>query len=501
MDVKNLAIRGAVWVAATRVAVSMLGIVSTLALTHLIPPNDFGLVAIATAIYMMIASITELSLSAALVQMEDVSKAQYDASFTLSVLRSTFIAVILVALGPYVSFTYGDERIASLLYALAISAITIGFFNPKYVVFSRELKFHQEFCMNSIGKFSGLLVALIIGYTWRSYWALVGGAFATQLVTVAISYLQVPYKPALSLRHSRQIFSFSAWLVLSQAISTINLRLDQLLLGYFLGKTPLGAYAVGDNLANIPNRELTQPIAQVLFPSFARMKNDSARVAQAYQLSQCALIAIAVPAGAGFAVITPQFVDLFLGSEWGSTKIIIEIIALSTILQTQSGPAQSLALAMGETKLLLWRDLINTMHRLPLILIGLGFFGLPGLLLGRAASCAIGAIVNMLFVQRLIGLNVITQLSANWRTGVAGLALVVSAFLAKDSLYGFNSQSPDLLIILCMMIVASVAYISSLVLLWLISGRPEGFEAELVKAVSKIPRIDLLGRSVLKLKS
>ena len=72
--------------------------------------------------------------------------------------------------------------------------------------------------------------------------------------------------------------SFSIWVGLGQAVNTINWRFDQLLAGYMLGNAQLGYYSVGDRLAVLPTREATQPVAQAVFPGFARLADDPPRL-------------------------------------------------------------------------------------------------------------------------------------------------------------------------------------------------------------------------------
>jgi lipopolysaccharide exporter len=54
-----------------------------------------------------------------------------------------------------------------------------------------------------------------------------------------------------------------------QAVNRLNFKFDQLIVGYFLGDRLLGYYSLGDNLAALPTRESTIPLAQGLFPAFA----------------------------------------------------------------------------------------------------------------------------------------------------------------------------------------------------------------------------------------
>ena len=80
-------ISGALWTGSAKIVVNLVGLVSTVILARLLVPEDFGLVAIAAALAIIVATITELSLSQALVQHEAPDEDHYHSAFTLNLLR------------------------------------------------------------------------------------------------------------------------------------------------------------------------------------------------------------------------------------------------------------------------------------------------------------------------------------------------------------------------------------------------------------------------------
>lgn len=84
--------------------------VSTIILAQLLVPADFGLVAIASTVMVIISSITELSLAEALVQHRDPSDDHFQSVFTLNMLRSVLLASIVAACTDAVSRLCTDDR-------------------------------------------------------------------------------------------------------------------------------------------------------------------------------------------------------------------------------------------------------------------------------------------------------------------------------------------------------------------------------------------------------
>ncbi len=473
---KDRLTRGAAWLAATRLLVTLLGLASTMILARLLLPQDFGLVAIATTVAVLAASIGELSLSSALVQHADPQRHHFDSAWTLNIIRAAVLAAVLAAAAWPLAALYGDNRLVAILLVIAATTFLGGFGNPRLVVFTRDLVFWQEFAMGVSQKLLGFVVAMGVALVYKSYWALVAGGVAAQLLGVGLSYALLPYRPGLRLRGGRELFAFSLWLTLGRIVNTINWRSDQLLIGYFLGSNTLGHYSFGDNIAALPTREATAPVAQTLFPAFSRLAHDRARLRAAYVRGQTLMSALALPIGCGLALIAEPLIIVSVGEKWLPAVVVIQILASVFALQTLSSSLQSLAMALGETRSLFRRDFANLGIRLPLIIIGLVAGGLVGVLLARVVSGLAGMVINMALVRRLTGLSIGAQVAANGRSLAAvGIMVAVLAILQHTGLGAADVPTLALLVG-----AGAASYAGALVLLWRLGGRPPGPETEIM---------------------
>lgn len=481
-DIRGRLVRGALWIALARILVSLIGFASTLLLARLLTPDDFGLVAIALTISAIVGSVTELSLASALVQHKAPEEDHFHTAFTLNGLRAAVIAGLLCLTAGPVADLYGDPRLGPVMVVVALTGLTMGFLNPKLVVMTRELLFWQDFVINVSQKLMGFLIAVAIALAFRSYWALILGSAAAQFLTVVLSYVIRPYRPRLSWSRARELFSFSVWLTLGQGVNTLNWNIDKLVVGYAYGSSLLGTYTVGDNLAMLPTREATAPIAQTLFPGFSRMADNPERLRHAYLRAQGLLCAIAFPVGIGFAAVAHLAVPLFLGPQWEGAVFVIQVIATVHGLNALTSPMQPLAMALGQTRMLFMRDVMVLLIRLPAMVVGMVLGGFPGLLYGRAAASLIGGLMNMHLAWRLAGLSIYEQLASNARTLAASLVMVgaivaLDAQLAPDSL-----GAGPMLALACA--VGTASFVAALGLLWLLARRPEGAEREMISALA-----------------
>lgn len=479
-EIRTKLIKGATALSVARLVVNSLSLISTILLARMLLPDDFGVVALATTILFILTSVTDLSLSNALIHQKEVHEDHLHSAWTLDFIRWQLLALI-VGLSSYpVAFIFSEPRLFGIMIALSFSTALCGFNNPRLALFMRELDFRQNIALSITSKLVGFIVSITIAFLFRSYWAIVGGYVSAQLSSIALSYWIAPYKPKFMLKRIKELWAFSIWLSLGQIVNTLNWRFDQLLIGGFLGREELGHYTVGDTLAYTPTREATAPLGPVLFPAFSSFRDEPLRLRDAYIRAQTVTTAIALPAGVGTALIADPLVRLTMGENWLPTVFIIQALASIFALQTLSAAVQPLAMGLGETKRLFFRDCFSFAMRIPIIITGLVLGGLFGLVIARCVSGTIAILINMYLVRQMISIGIIQQLVSNGRALMATLAMVAVVLALSGQFHYDNSTSSLIFEIAAYVTLGGFTYVATSSIMWLLAGKPLGPESFVV---------------------
>ena len=485
-NVSGRLIKGSAWMSASRAIVNVLALLSTIILARLLVPDDFGLVSLAMTFLMIVTSVTELSLSMALVRHEAPTPAHFDTAWTLNALRGLVIGALFAAAGWPVAALYGDDRLVGVMAMLGGSIFISGLMNPRTIMLQRDLIFWQEFVLNVVQKFAGFVISIAIAYFYRTYWALLIGTVAAQVISTAVSYTILPYRPRVGFRHFRDLMSFSIWLTGGQIVNTLNWRFDYLLIGRALGMSALGHYSVGSNLAQIPTRETTGPLTKVIYPGFSTIRDNPGRLAAAYQRAQALVTAIALPAGFGAALIADPLIRLAMGEKWEPVIFVVQVLAAVFALQTLGSLSEPLGMAQGETKLLFKRNVQMLLVRIPLIVAGMLVAGLKGVVVARVVSGLFSIFLAMRLVRRFTGLNLRQQLGANMRS-LLSVAAMVGAVVLVSPWLGTGTDTVSLLIrIAGIGAVAGLVYCGTSFVLWIAMRRPSGPEREVQLLLGKM---------------
>ena len=443
-------------------------------------PEDFGLVALALGVSAIVTAFTSMPLAQALIRIDDIEEDHFHSAFTLGLMRAALLTLLLAAAAWPTAALYHDDRLAPIMLVLACQAFIGGFYSSRWPMIQRQLSFGPDAFVSMTIRLAAAIASVLIAYYYRSYWAIVLPTVLMQILSVALTHAYAPYRPRFRFNKIPEIWSFSIWMTFSSVLTTVNARVDSLVVGGILGQRAVGFYSYADEKARMPTRELSAPLIRLLFPGLAAVKNDPERLA-AYKRTQAMVFAVCVPAGAGFGLVADMFVHILLGEKWLPIIPIMQVLAFAFAFENLVTATAPLAMAMGATRALFVRDAATFACRVPVVVGGLLFFGIPGLLAARAFATMLSVALNMLLAKNIVRVSIRSQLLGCSRTftAVAGMSLCVVLFKtilppdAEASVAG----------LLATIAVGGVAYAASHLGLWSIVGRPKGPETELLAII------------------
>ncbi|WP_171905718.1 lipopolysaccharide biosynthesis protein [Sphingobium phenoxybenzoativorans] len=486
MSIKRQVARGSVWISAARLLSNVLTALSTIVLAAYLAPSDFGIVAIATSVLAVFGAFTELSLANSLIAIKDPDEDHYYTAWSLGAARGLALSIVLAAASPFVAKAYGDPRLEMVMLVVALTPLITGLRSPLISKLQKELRFHQSFYLDVATSLSTVVASIALAAIFQSYWAIIIGTLVGQVVGVAISYAVKPFMPRIRWRKANEMWRFSLWLSLGQIISTINYRVDQLLVGAYLGNVSLGLYTVGGRLAQIPGREVVRPLTLPLFPAFSMAVDSPDRLKSMYRRAQNLVTAVALPITAGLSVLAGPTVHVLMGDRWTQAVPVIQIMAAVTAFETLGTLVTPLAMAKHQTQVLMVREIQKFAVRLPLLLVGILLGGFPGLIAARAVAALLGTTVDMWMVRTLINLPLWTQLADNWRSLTATGVMVGVVWTGQHSIAMPTERFEAAGWLAVLTALGGATYLTASLVLWRMSGRPNGPESEMLSGLRDI---------------
>jgi len=478
--------RASLLLVTTRLITRAIDFLSLLILARTVAPDDFGLFALAMSVIYVTEPIFELPLSQALVRLSHVEKSHLDTSFTLSALRGLFVMSCLCLLAIPFSILYKDPRLILLIALLSISSAMRGLMSPSLALYAKQMSFWRDSVLEICGKLTALAAAATIALTTHSYFALAAGTITYPLITMALSYIIAPYKPHLSLTKRHVFMNFLGWNSAAQILSAFIWQSDRMMVGKFASRGDLGLFTTANDLALLPITSLLTPINRPLLSAFSIAQKNSDSLIKIFTITSTAIVTIGLPILAGESLLSKSIIRIILGEKWVGSADLLQWLSLSLVPSLFAVPFSPLVMALGQTSYFVRRNALEFCSKIPLVILGVAYFGFNGVLGARVISEVVTSLYCVVLARHLIGISVYAQLIAPWRSFVATFAMV-AVILCISSVQTMLSSHDDVLFFFSFAI-GSITYLATLLTLWYLFGQPEGLEKKIYMWLHKLLR-------------
>ncbi len=459
-----------------------LALVSTLVLARILVPSDFGMIAMAASLIAILDLFGAFGLDVALIQRQGATEAHFNTAWTLNIATSTLIATMMLLLAWPMSLFYSEPRLTAVVCCLALSSFVQGFENIGVVSFRKEMNFHREFVFLLGKRVAMVCLTISLAVVLHSYWAMVFGMIFGRVTGVGLSYALHPYRPRLSLAKLGDFFGFSKWVFVQNVLYFLKERSSDFIVGRFAGPHALGVFNVSTEIASIPGTELIAPINRAIVPAYALLASDPAALRREYLSVMSVVCVIAIPAVTGIACVAPFLVTAVLGPRWADASVILAMLAFYGIFAALTSNAYSAFLAVGKPQLFVRITGAYVVVHLPLLTFLAHRYGALGAASAHLTASGIFLPVTFYLICRTLDIKMRYMLAATWRPVVASAAMYAAVLGVRPNIDPATTPSLIALQWLAILVpLGAIVYVVAMVLLWVVSGRPDGGEAMILR--------------------
>lgn len=346
-------------------------------LSRLLSPDDFGVVAIATVIITFFGIFTDVGLSPAIVQHKELTKRDLSGIFVFTLWMGMFIALLFFGASWLIADYYHSPVLRTLCQLLSINL----FFASANIVPNALFYKNKEFKFIAIRSFviqiAGGAGAVVAALSGAGLYALIINPILSSILIFIISYRRYPQQVSLTtgLPAIRKIFGYSAYQFLFNIINYFSRNLDKLLIGKYMGMSPLGYYEKSYRLMMLPLQNITQVITPVMHPIFSEYQNDTERLASGYERIVHFLAFIGFPLSILLFFTAKEITLIIFGNQWMASVPVFQILSLSVGIQIILSSSGSMFQAAGDTKSLFVCGLFSSITNVSGMLLGVFGFG------------------------------------------------------------------------------------------------------------------------------
>jgi len=397
---------GVLWSGISQAARVLIQTAALAVLSRLLPPTDFGLLAMAAVVTTLINLLRDMGTASAVIQREALASELLDTVFWFNIGLGMALGVLVAMLAIPIAAAFHQPHLAGVLTALASGFPVASSAAVHQALMERALQFRTLARIEISSAVIALAAAAVAALSGLGVYSLVLNALVATLISTLQLWFASPWRPTLRWDGAqfRQLWGFSGNLASFQVLNYFARNADTMLIGRFLGATDLAWYNMGYKLMLFPLTNLSAVVFRSLFPVFSRKQSDTASFGALYLRATGAIALFTAPLMAGVWVLRKPFVEVFFGEKWLPVADVLAWLAPIGCMQSLLSTVGLIYLGVGQTRTMLrWGVFASTLTLLAFVV---------GLQWGYVGVARSYAVVNLLLFYpgfaiplRLLGLH------------------------------------------------------------------------------------------------
>ena len=350
----------------------------TAILARLLPPEDFGTLAIILVFLNLFIPFSDMGIGAAIIQYQDLDDRDYGALFSFSVALALFLTLLFCAVSPLIALFFSNEALVPLC---CLGSLSLLFATLNMVPNGLLLK-DQRFISIGLRLFVVTIVAgaiaIVMAFAGWGVYALIWHNIIAGVITFFWNYLTRPIRHLTIhfVASLKKVFSYSIFQFGSSVVTFFSTNLPNLLIGKVFGEAPLGFYDKAYRLTTYPLNAVSNVVISVIQPYMAKHQDSLDTIFSYWFRVAKALSLIGIPIAAIFFCAPEEIVGIMYGDQWGAAVILLQMLSISIYFQLVNSVAGAFFLSAGRADLLFRSVTASTLLTVAGLVVGIALGGL-----------------------------------------------------------------------------------------------------------------------------
>lgn len=351
LDISIQGRQGLLFMIASRLSGMLIALLSNAIMGRLLTPEDYGLVAMATTMVVLLNLLKDFGLTTAVIQTKLLTTDQLDAVFWINLYVAAGFATIGALAAPWVAMFFGYAAITNIVFAMCGSLMIVSISATHGAMLRRHLHFAPLMWSEVVGQLIGLVVGISIAWFYRSYWAIVASQISAAMASTIFLFSSlrwIPGRPR-ALSSAWQLIRFGANLSVFSLLNFFSNQLGAIVTGAWLGAGAAGHFNRAQQLLTLTGNGLMQPIGQTALPMLSRYQNSPTDY-RLYYLSLLQRTSLFFGALGAFVIIAGDAVTMILlGPKWALAGEMYRWFGLSIIAVGMASQTGNVLISQNRT--------------------------------------------------------------------------------------------------------------------------------------------------------
>ncbi|HDZ0419834.1 TPA: oligosaccharide flippase family protein, partial [Klebsiella quasipneumoniae] len=244
-------------------------VVNLIYLAKIIPPAEYGIMAMAVVVINFGILLRDLGTSAAIIQRKELNDGMINSIFWLNVILGLGLAIVISVSAPLISSIYQQPQLIKVLMLLSITFPLSSSAATHLALMERESKFKVISMIEVSSSVISVIVAVVLANLGFGVYSLVCQAIVLNFLSAIQFWKASKWRPSIRnfivFSDVREIFGFSANLSLFNLINYFSRNADSFIIGKFMSAAILGSYNLAYRIMLFPLQSMTFVASRSLY--------------------------------------------------------------------------------------------------------------------------------------------------------------------------------------------------------------------------------------------
>lgn len=375
-SVKKELVSGVMYTGAAKYAGIVVALGVTAVLARMLPPEDFGPIAVATVIITFFNVFSDWGIGPAVIQNKQLTKQDLGGIFSFTMWAGIAVAGIFFCSSWFIAGFYETEVLRPICQLLSLNLLFASLNIVPNALLFKEKRFRfiavRNLCVQGIAG----IAAITAAFSGAGIYALTINPIVSSAAMLVINLRENPIvpKPIPSRGAISKIFSFSAYQFAFNFINFFSRNADKLLIGKYMMPL-LGYYEKSYRLMMLPLQNITNVVSPVMHPIFSEYQHDLAKLSSSYLKVVRFLAFIGFPLSVFLWFSAHEVVLTVFGGQWEPSVPVFRILTTTVGVQVVLSTSGSVFQAAGQTKMLFISGLLSAVLNVGAICAGIFAYG------------------------------------------------------------------------------------------------------------------------------
>ena len=389
---------------------NILRLLSSLILTRIFLPDQFGTMAILISIMVGAELLSDVGIQTSIIRNNnDKDYVFLKTAWTLSVIRGLLLCITLALFSNYFSQIFNTDQLENYLYVISAIFILKGLRSTSFALHIKHQKIKKLTKLEFSIQLFGLILTVSLATYYQSLWAFIASMILTEIIFLLSSYFYLKKGVTgfvFSSEHIMNITRFGKWLFFASILTFITGQGDRFLLGLYLSKEELGVYHVAATLAALPLMLHGALLSKVFFPSIcSKLDQPINEFNFTFNKLRKQVVMLTFPIAAFFSVFGQIIISFLYNENYQNAGWMLQILSIGAMFKIIGDSMSPILNAKGDS----FRHMIYVGFWAVLILVsivvGNYYFQLKGILLGMAISPLVSLVLLSFLTKKYVDVS------------------------------------------------------------------------------------------------